>query len=154
MDPLSLTASIIALIQAAQAIAGGVQKFRNAPKEFSDLKSELYDLVKLLKQVCSFVQVIDDTKSNGEPSTDKGEQYHELLRTDEVDGLRTIVSDLKRVVDEIGKVVNSSSNSKGKLNRLPWYKKDGTLGKGLLQESRRLQTSLVVHLNTLPPMQL
>lgn len=154
MDPLSLTASIIAVIQAAQVVYANIQKFRNAPKEFSEVKTELFDLVKVLKQVSHLVKVIDSSSSHDDPDKNKDGEHHELLRAGELDELKMTVADLMRVVNDIGKAVQSSSDSKGKLARLPWFKKDGALTKGLLRESRRLQSTLVFYLSTLTPMQM
>lgn len=156
MDPLSLTASIIAVIQAAEAVFSGVQKFKDAPKEFLELKTELFDLLQILKQVRNVVKVIDNGNSHEKQYGDEGERHgrHDLLRADELDGLKTTVTDLKRVVDGIGKIVEHSANSKGKLNRIPWFWKDGAASKVLRQEARRLQDNLVLYLTTLGPMQL
>lgn len=154
MDPLSVTASVIALIQAAQAVYNGVKNIRDAPKEYLEIKAEFQELIKVLTHVRRFVEVIESSKIQEERGTEKDEQHHGLLRADELDGLKTTVKDLKRAVGDIGKIVVSSTDSKGKLNRFSWLRKDGTASKDLRQEVRRQQATLVLYLTTLPSLQL
>ena len=52
MDPLSITASLLALIGAAKAGIIGLRKlssYRNAPRELADLLSELESFEELFK---------------------------------------------------------------------------------------------------------
>ena len=60
MDPLSLTASILAVITAAQAGVQGLQKlntFRKAPQELEDLALELESIKSLVQDVEHFLEL-------------------------------------------------------------------------------------------------
>lgn len=60
MDPLSLTASILAVITAAQAGVHGLRKlntFRKAPQELEDLALELESIKSLLQDVEHFLEL-------------------------------------------------------------------------------------------------
>ena len=60
MDPLSLTASILTVIAAAQAGVQGLRKlhaFRKAPQELEDLASELESIKSLLQDVEHFLEL-------------------------------------------------------------------------------------------------
>ena len=60
MDPLSLTASILAVITAAQAGVQGLRKlntFRKAPQELEDLALELDGIKSLLQDVERFLEL-------------------------------------------------------------------------------------------------
>ena len=60
MDPLSLTASILAVITAAQAGVQGLRKlntFRKAPQELEDLALELESIESLLQDVKHFLEL-------------------------------------------------------------------------------------------------
>lgn len=75
MDPLSLTASFLAVIGAAKVGANGVRKlnrYRKAPSEINDLASELEDIQALLTDIESF------TKSY--PRALYNESLHECVR--------------------------------------------------------------------------
>ncbi|KAK4694098.1 hypothetical protein P7C71_g3424, partial [Lecanoromycetidae sp. Uapishka_2] len=63
MDPLSLTASLLAVIAAAQGGIAGLRKlsnYRKAPSEIEELTSELDRLHAVLNEVRSFAQLKDD----------------------------------------------------------------------------------------------
>ena len=60
MDPLSLTASILTVIAAAQAGVEGLRKLNNfhkAPKELKDLALELESIKSLLQEVEHFLEL-------------------------------------------------------------------------------------------------
>lgn len=60
MDPLSFTASLLAVLATTQASVKGLRKlnnYRNAPQEIVDLISELENLEALLKDVQTFVEL-------------------------------------------------------------------------------------------------
>ncbi|OHE95702.1 hypothetical protein CORC01_08986 [Colletotrichum orchidophilum] len=62
MDPLSITASIIALVQASAAVGKGVKillSLRHAPADFSELVDELTTLQAVIEQVKSPLQKIE-----------------------------------------------------------------------------------------------
>ena len=63
MDPLSVTASLLAVIGAAKAGANGVRKlshYRKAPREVADLLSELENFQKILTDVKFFTELYPD----------------------------------------------------------------------------------------------
>ncbi|KAK7419694.1 hypothetical protein QQZ08_010781 [Neonectria magnoliae] len=67
MDPLSVTASIIALVQATAAIGKGVHFLRSLghiPDEFCYLTNELSTLQAVLGQVTSALQELQSEKPN------------------------------------------------------------------------------------------
>lgn len=75
MDPLSLTASLLAVIGAAKVGANGVRKlnrYRKAPSEIDDLASELEGIQALLTDIETF------TKSY--PHALYNESLHECVR--------------------------------------------------------------------------
>lgn len=60
MDPLSLTASIVAVITAANVGVKGLRKldhFRRAPQEIEELTSELESIKSLLEEIASFARL-------------------------------------------------------------------------------------------------
>lgn len=60
MDPLSITASLLAVIGAAKAGASGLRKlssYRKAPSELADLLSELECFQQMLSDVQSFLEL-------------------------------------------------------------------------------------------------
>ena len=60
MDPLSLTASLLAVIGAAKAGASGLRKlssYRKAPSELADLLSELERFQQILSDIKSFLEL-------------------------------------------------------------------------------------------------
>ena len=63
MDPLSLTASLLAVIGAAKAGASGLRKlssYRKAPSELADLLSELERFQQILSDIKSFLDLYPD----------------------------------------------------------------------------------------------
>lgn len=148
MDPLSTTASIIALLQAAQVIINGVQKIRNASKELLEMKEQARDTAGLLTQINNVVKVVD-SKSHGEQDT----SGQELLWPDELEGLKITLAKLKHVYNEFKRIVQSALD-RGKLNRLILGWKDAAVCRELLRESRRLRANLDTYLKTLAPIQL
>ena len=63
MDPLSITASLFAVIGAAKAGASGLRKlssYRKAPSELADLLSELERFQQILSDIQSFLQLYPD----------------------------------------------------------------------------------------------
>ncbi len=63
MDPLSITAGLLAVIGAAKAGANGVRKlshYRKAPREVADLLSELESFTDLLTDIKSFTDLYPD----------------------------------------------------------------------------------------------
>lgn len=63
MDPLSITASLLAVIGAAKAGANGVRKlnhYRKAPHEVADLLSELENFQKILTDVKFLIELYPD----------------------------------------------------------------------------------------------
>lgn len=150
MDPLSVTASVIAVVQAAQTVFDGVQKFKDAPKEFIELKTELCELMSISTAVWHCVKAIDGSECREK----SGAHHDELLGPDELNRLELTATDLKHAIDEIGKVVESSRDSKGKLNRLIWLRKNAASSRDLRKTARRLQLNLAIHLSSLTPMQM
>ena len=78
MDPLSITASLIALIGAAESIAVGINKLaslRNAPASVLALNNELSDLRLVLREVEPLLQkhyqALADTQSSRFPASGK-----------------------------------------------------------------------------------
>ena len=76
MDPLSITASLIALIGAAESIAVGINKLaslRNAPASVLALNNELSDLRLVLREVEPLLQkhyqALADTQSSRFPAS-------------------------------------------------------------------------------------
>ena len=68
MDPLSLTASILTVITAAQAGVQGLRKlntFRKAPQELEDLALELESIKSLLQDVEHFLELNPSLIQNG-----------------------------------------------------------------------------------------
>lgn len=155
MDPLSLTASIIALIQFTQGVVTALRTLNNAPKEFSELKDHLCELEAALNQAYHLLEILD-VKDDVEYDTGKrDEQSHGLLRPRELEGLKMTVTKIERVVYAMGQLVRSSSSSNGKLNRMAWtIKRNCSTCSDLLQESRRLLNHLMMHIITLSPMQM
>ena len=67
MDPLSITASLLAVIGAAKAGASGLRKlssFRKAPSELADLLSELERFQQILSDLQSFLALYPDAMFN------------------------------------------------------------------------------------------
>ena len=63
MDPLSITAGLLAVIGAAKAGANGVRKLSNyhkAPREVADLLSELESFTEILTDIKSFTDLYPD----------------------------------------------------------------------------------------------
>ena len=63
MDPLSITASLLAVIGAAKAGASGLRKlssYRKAPSELADLLSELERVQQILSDIKSFLDLYPD----------------------------------------------------------------------------------------------
>lgn len=150
MDPLSVAASVIAVVQAAQSVYDGVQKFREAPKEFLELKAELCELMGISTAVWQCVKVVANRGYHEKQDADNDE----LLGPDELVRLESTATNLKHAIDEIGKVVESSRDAKGKLNRILWLRKNAAASRDLRKTAARLQMSLAIHLTSLTPMQL
>ena len=67
MDPLSIAASLFAVIGAARAGTSGLRKlssYRKAPSELADLLSELERFQQILSDVQSFLEVYPDAVFN------------------------------------------------------------------------------------------
>ena len=63
MDPLSITAGLLAVIGAAKTGANGVRKlssYRKAPREVADLLSELESFTEILTDIKSFTDLYPD----------------------------------------------------------------------------------------------
>lgn len=149
MDPLSVTASVIAVVQAAQSVYDGVQKFRDGPKEFSEFKTELCD-IRMSTEVWHCVEVIDNSECHEKQDSDKDG----LLRSDELDRLKLTAMDLKGVIEDTGRVVEGPRDPRGKLNRFLWVRKNAAVSKDLRKKVRVLEALLTLHLSSLTPMQM
>ena len=67
MDPLSITASLFAVIGAAKAAGSGLRKlssYRKAPSELADLLSELERFQQILSDIQSFLKLYPDAVFN------------------------------------------------------------------------------------------
>lgn len=150
MDPLSVTASVIAVVQAAQSVLNGVKKFRDAPQELVVLQAELFELIGISKAIEQCIEVISSREYHEKQDADNDHLFepNELLR------LEATAINLKHSVEKIGKVVESSRDSKGKLNRILWLRKNAAASREFRKTAARQQMSLAFHLTSLTPMQL
>lgn len=117
---------------------------------FLELKTELGELTGISTAVWHCVKVINNGDCHEKQDTEKDE----LLASDELIRLKTTATDLKFAIDGIGKVVESSRDAKGRLNRLIWLRKNATASKDLRKTARRLQLNLAFHLHSLTPVQM
>lgn len=149
-DPLSVAASVIAVIQAAQVGLDLLKRLKDAPKDFSEVQTELCGLHDVSVQIRNCLAVINSgaTSDPESPVSTAG-----LLKDDELVGLKTTANDIKRVIDELNNLIESSADSKGILKRLIWLRKDGK-AKELRRDARRLQSNLRTHLSSLAPIQM
>ena len=68
MDPLSVTASVLAIFGAARQVTKGLAKVRtlhHAPAELSSLINEVSDLQAILSQVASFSNQLEEERLRG-----------------------------------------------------------------------------------------
>lgn len=97
MDPLSISASVIALCQATRAIAKAVQflgSLRKAPAQFYVLLNELSSLQAMLQQCISVAESLATPRGSATVSPDVLEWFEQAN-----EGLGKVVSEMQTLVD-------------------------------------------------------
>lgn len=121
VDPLSISASIVALLQLTASVIKYLNGLRNAPNDLQRLSLEICTLHGLLS-------TLKDTSTDLEPS------FLDLL-----DGPNGVFAQLESLLDRLTSKVGESSNRLGEL--LHWPLQNGEL-KGLLSSLERQKSSL------------
>lgn len=122
MDPLSATASAIALLQAATAIGKGIQTIRSLGRAPAELCALLNELTTLQALTSRFEDDLNTLKSSDNASSlNKG--------SDSIEALENIHQELSSTIDQLSSLVQRfAKNSKGRnkdgqhrIPRLRWH---------------------------------
>ena len=139
MDPLSTTASIIALVQAAAAIGKGVRALKtlkNAPEDFNALLKELTRLQAILRLTQSSLEALQSLPKAQVPLSG-------------LDILQDLQNDLQKStagMEELARRLTGESKGRDdkmhqRVQRIKWYREKDSIAK-LRVEVRQLHADL------------
>ncbi|KAK2059223.1 hypothetical protein LY76DRAFT_592501 [Colletotrichum caudatum] len=129
MDPLSISASVIALVQASLAVGKGVKllaSLRHAPAEFCDLVNELTTLQAVIEQVKNPLEEL------------KGEQAsNDILPDPDTSATWVLKCDLEIIAEELGALCKrltstDKADEKDRPNRVSkgkWIREQNSIAK-------------------------
>ena len=138
-DPLSITASIIAVVGAAEGITKTLAKFksiRNAPDELLALINEVSDLNIILSNVQSYI--IHNTQKP-------------QISQEELQNISTLINRAKEKLLELDQLIQyqlvkpESIPDRLKVSRREWLRARGTIEK-LRQSLRDIRLNIVTHM--------
>lgn len=145
MDPLSITASIIALGQAVAStgtVLRTVRSFVNAPAEFLALLNDLTSLQAVVEDIKSSCEAIEAGSTS---SISKNLKTLEALEQD----LRQIYSDLTKLAEKfIAGLRGRNRNGLPRISNFKWFKEKDNI-KQLRERARDLQLRLALAYNIL-----
>ena len=144
-DPLSITASIIAVVGAAEGvtkIAGKLKDIQNAPAELLALLNEVADLTLVLRNVQIFIR---SQYSHGHGPPIPQEQFQHISGL--VDRAKDKVLQLEKLIQY--KLVKPDSTSNNiKVSRQEWTKAKKTI-KDFQQNLRDIRLNITTHLTVI-----
>ncbi|WDK17406.1 hypothetical protein CGRA01v4_08689 [Colletotrichum graminicola] len=129
MDPLSISASVIALVQSSLAVGKGVKllaSLRHAPAEFCDLVNELTTLQAVIEQVKNPLEELESERASDRTLPDLDTSATLVLKRD-----------LEIIAEELGALCErlTSAGKTRRIDQAGCLKEDGYGSKTALQSS-------------------
>ena len=127
MDPLSITAGAIAVVQLIDMITAIIKRYADAPEEISSLESELDDLRPVLYGLESTVHSLSAKGS---------------LDLEQLANLKADVRSFNHILRELEELL-------GDVSRITWVQKRRKKAKNLRKRLRRTKESLTLHISAI-----
>lgn len=130
MDPLSLTAGIIALAQAAAGLGKGIQflhSLREIPAQFVELLEDLATLQSVTDHIHNSLRELESTSASHSEPPFSGIGLSILASLE--DDLAQIVKDLDALCDRLKKPGGESMGSQSRVSKYKWQREKEHIAK-------------------------